>query len=361
MDVDLGTAGMDATETTKEILNKKDIPILFLYSNTAPKAVEKTGQVASCGYVEKNSGEAVLTASIKAAFRLHDSRNLYRETSSPAPQANNEGSIQHLEYRDLVETIQEGIWNIDTDGFTTYVNPKMAEMLELTPDEMIGKHLFDFMDTEAVEHAKTQMARRASGIKEQHEFTFQKKGGEPLEVLLETTPLYDDEGAYNGALAAVIDITRRKETERRLRESERKYRTVVEELQEGLGLVDEDENILFANPAFCRIFGYTSEELTSMNLEKVVSESHFKRLEEETVRRKKNESSTYEIKITRKDGDLRDIKVRAAPIFNEHGNFQATLGLVRDITEEKKIRESERRSREKLEKPWRRTRPCCAN
>jgi PAS domain S-box-containing protein len=119
-------------------------------------------------------------------------------------------------YRRLVETVQEGIWVIDTDGYTTFVNPKMTEMLGYTEEEMIGKHLFSFMDEEAVAQAKENMERRESGIKEQHEFVFKTKGGEHISTLLETTPLHDEQDRYTGALAAVMDITTLKKVEQEL-------------------------------------------------------------------------------------------------------------------------------------------------
>lgn len=51
-----------------------------------------------------------------------------------------------ITYEQLLETIQEGIWVIDADSNTTFVNPKMAEILGYDVEEMIGKNLFTFMD-----------------------------------------------------------------------------------------------------------------------------------------------------------------------------------------------------------------------
>ena len=78
MDIDLGR-GMDGTETAERILSKKDIPVVFLSSHTEPEVVEKTEKITSYGYVVKNSGETVLDASIKMAFRLFDARMKEKE------------------------------------------------------------------------------------------------------------------------------------------------------------------------------------------------------------------------------------------------------------------------------------------
>ena len=75
-------------------------------------------------------------------------------------------------YRQLVELAQEGIWLIDKDSCTTFVNPSMAEMLGYSSDEMIGKHLFSFMDERGVEIATRDIERRQAGISEQHDSNF---------------------------------------------------------------------------------------------------------------------------------------------------------------------------------------------
>lgn len=73
MDIDLG-GGMDGTQAAQVILRKRDIPVVFLSSHTEPEVVERTDKITSYGYVVKNSGETVLFASIKMAFRLYEAR-----------------------------------------------------------------------------------------------------------------------------------------------------------------------------------------------------------------------------------------------------------------------------------------------
>ncbi|HAT72616.1 MAG TPA: hypothetical protein DCS63_07355 [Elusimicrobia bacterium] len=119
-------------------------------------------------------------------------------------------------YRRLIETLNEGIWMIDAMARTTYVNLRMAEMLGRTVEEMMGKELFDFMDEKGVEMARLNIEHRKSGIREQHDFEFIKKDGTRMYAILETTPITDDAGNYAGALAAVADMTDRKEMQKDL-------------------------------------------------------------------------------------------------------------------------------------------------
>lgn len=78
MDIDLGP-GMDGTEAAVQILKKRDLPIVFLSSHTEPEVVEKTEGITSYGYIVKNSGDTVLIASIKMAFRLFEAKKRNKE------------------------------------------------------------------------------------------------------------------------------------------------------------------------------------------------------------------------------------------------------------------------------------------
>ena len=131
-------------------------------------------------------------------------------------------------YRQLVETLREGVWVIDQDAYTTYVNPSMAAMLGYTPDEMLGRHLFSFMDEGGVKAAKDNLERRRQGITEQHDFEFLRKDGTRVYTSLETSPITDDDGNYVGAIAGIQDITERRRTQVALRRYAERLETLHE-------------------------------------------------------------------------------------------------------------------------------------
>jgi len=116
-------------------------------------------------------------------------------------------------YRELIELAQEGIWAIDKDSYTSFVNPSMATMLGYTPEEMNGKHLYYFMDSDGREVAENNLQRRKEGIIEQHDFEFIRKDGQRIYAAVETAPILDEDGNYNGAIAGVIDLTERRNVE----------------------------------------------------------------------------------------------------------------------------------------------------
>jgi PAS domain S-box-containing protein len=124
------------------------------------------------------------------------------------------------------------------------------------------------------------------------------------------------------------------------RDPERKYRTLVETVQEGIGIVDPDENVVFANQAFAEMLGYDTEELLGLNLSQLASEGEFDRYTKETEKRREGKSSKYETVLRTKTGEIRQFSLSAAPFCDDNGAYVGTLGLLTDITDRKRTEEA---------------------
>ena len=123
-----------------------------------------------------------------------------------------EGRLAALErseerFRRIVHSAEEGIWEIDAQALTSFVNPKMAHMLGFQIEDMLGQPLASFMDEEGRAILERNIARREEGIAERHEFKFLRRDGSALWATLATNPIFDSGGGYLGALALVSDIT----------------------------------------------------------------------------------------------------------------------------------------------------------
>jgi diguanylate cyclase (GGDEF)-like protein/PAS domain S-box-containing protein len=126
-----------------------------------------------------------------------------------------EGKLAALErseerFRRIVHTAEEGIWEIDDQARTSFVNPKMAAMLGYTIEQMLEQPLVNFMDDEGRTILERNIARRRDGVAERHEFKFLRADGSALWATLATNPIFDPQGQYLGALALVTDITARR-------------------------------------------------------------------------------------------------------------------------------------------------------
>ncbi len=122
-------------------------------------------------------------------------------------------------FRTFLKSLHEGIWVLDKDDITTFVNPRMAEILGYTEDEMLGKPVYAFADEEWQKKANYYMERRKQGIKEQIDVEFLHKDSRRVYALLETSPILDENGNYTGSIAGVQDITERKLAEKRLKQA----------------------------------------------------------------------------------------------------------------------------------------------
>ena len=119
-------------------------------------------------------------------------------------------------YRDLVENLREGIWSIDRDARTIFVNTRMAEMLGTSVDEMIGDPLSGFMDERSAEIAIRNIEMLEGGSATHIEFELVRKDRKRIYVSVESSPIEDDEGHFVGVLWGVTDITARRQAERDL-------------------------------------------------------------------------------------------------------------------------------------------------
>ena len=189
-------------------------------------------------------------------------------------------------YRLLVETLHEGIWRIDKDGYTTFVNPRMADMLGCTVDEMVGAHLFRFVDENHPDVKRLMLERRERGIRQSGNIEFRRKDGTRLYANVGVTPVFDADGQYAGALAGIADLTERRHAEEererllaqamqdrkilealaaRLDHQRGTLDTVMESTQAQVAYLDPQLNFVLVNSAYARGSGYAREELIGRN------------------------------------------------------------------------------------------------
>jgi PAS domain S-box-containing protein/putative nucleotidyltransferase with HDIG domain len=127
--------------------------------------------------------------------------------------------VSELRYRNISETAQEGIWTVDKDGLTTYVNPKLCLMLGYSAEEMLQQPMSTYMDVESGRVLESAYKLIRDGGKQNLDFEFQQKDGISLWAIVSASPIFDSNNVYSGALAMVTDITDRKNHERIIREA----------------------------------------------------------------------------------------------------------------------------------------------
>lgn len=112
-------------------------------------------------------------------------------------------------HRFLIESLQEGVWAIDKNMVTAFVNTRMAEMLGRAPEEVPGESILNYIDEKDVPFFREKMERIREGSKEQFDLELLRTDGTRFHASIEPSAILDDNGSYAGALAAVADITDR--------------------------------------------------------------------------------------------------------------------------------------------------------
>ncbi|MHA2036106.1 MAG: PAS domain S-box protein [Promethearchaeota archaeon] len=254
-------------------------------------------------------------------------------------------------YRQLIEDSLEGVWIIDENAKTTLVNLSMAKIMGYEVNEMIGKSLFDFTLQEDMEQTKNSLEKRRKGIKEEFEKKFIKKNGTEVLTRLMSSPIFDNNGNYEGAIAFISDITERKKTEKLLRDSEEKFRTLFEIAPAAITVLDLNGNIILFNQKFCDLHGVKNPEfLKGKSIRGFFSERDLPKLRESM--KKSLEGISRDINyytMLKEDGTEFLAEAISIGIKDKNGKITGLIGVAQDITErvraEQKLKESEEKFR----------------
>ena len=124
-------------------------------------------------------------------------------------------------YRLIVDTANEGIWVLDEDGKTSFVNAQMADMLEYEAEEMISQEMESFIFEEDLPDHLQRMDKQRRGVAEDYERRWRRKDKQTVWTIVSATPIIDAEHHFHGSFAMILDITERKKLEEQLRQSQK--------------------------------------------------------------------------------------------------------------------------------------------
>lgn len=125
----------------------------------------------------------------------------------------------------LLEALTEGIWAVDEDTTTTFVNDRMAAMIGYEPDDIVGRSHLDFIPPEGRRNILERFERRRDGVREApYEFDLVHRDGHVVPVRVVSTPLEDEAGRFVGTIAGITDLSFQREAEAALRQKEDELR-----------------------------------------------------------------------------------------------------------------------------------------
>ncbi|MBU1155881.1 MAG: PAS domain S-box protein [Proteobacteria bacterium] len=137
--------------------------------------------------------------------------------------------------------------------------------------------------------------------------------------------------------AAVMAVNRRISRTQMLSASEKRYRTLVETMKDGLVAIDNQRRITFVNPALCSMMGYSEEELLGRNIHLFFDSANQAVLEEHLVKRREGISSSYDVEVVTKAGDHIPTLISASPLIDSEGQPLGSMAIYTDLRELKRM------------------------
>jgi diguanylate cyclase (GGDEF)-like protein/PAS domain S-box-containing protein len=253
----------------------------------------------------------------------------------------------------ILDSAGEGIYGLDQEGKTTFVNPAAAALTGFDPAELIGKDQHEIIHHSRPdgtpyprEECRIHAAIWDGRVRQIENEVFWRKDGTSFPVEYTSTPILE-EGEVVGTVVTFTDTTERRGAEEALKESEGRYRALMEQSVEAIYLFDaETKRVLESNAAFRRLVGYAEGELLGMRIYNFIAhddadiDRHVRRSVEEKRRR------IGEREYRRKDGSVMVVDTSASVI--SYAGRTAICAVSRDITERKEAEEALRRSEARL-------------
>ena len=248
----------------------------------------------------------------------------------------------------LLSQVEDAVLAVDTNFRITYWNKGAEKMFGYTQKEALGTNTVKLLRPK---YAPGERESKLEEVEKKGAFNTtmyaKHKNGKEVIVDQKISKMVDDSGLQTGYIVVDRDITEKIKIDHELKESEEKYRNIIEIANEGIMIADPSGRINFINAKMAEMLGYSSEELLGTNAESLVDKDDYELGLQKIENRKKGIQESYEIKYIRKNGGVLWCLISATPMYDYNGKHIGNMTMQTDITESKKandaLQESESR------------------
>jgi PAS domain S-box-containing protein len=256
-------------------------------------------------------------------------------------------------YRNILEGMDESYYEVDLAGNFTFLNDALCRQLDYSREELMGMNYRTFTPPERVKEvfqAYNQVYRTGKPIK-LFDMAQVRKDGTQLVAQTSVFPLRNEKGEIVGFRGVGRDITERIQMEEALKQSEERYRTILDEMQEPYYEMDLAGRFTFFNDALCRRLGYSRKELMGMHNKVYTLPEDLERTFEvfNKVYRTGEPHKLFERATIKKDGTLNYSEMSVLPLRNEQGEIIGFRGITKDLTERKKAEQERKQLEQKAQ------------
>lgn len=327
----------DGITAASEILNDYDIPIVFLTAAKDRETLNKINEITVYGYVQKSGGIGVLTTTINMALKLHRAQTEIKEKEKTLYES-------EKRYKAIYNTSAIGIIQADFEGHFTDANPAFLNILGYSEEELKKMSWNDITHP----NDKEKSTYHYLGLKEGKlkNYSLEKryihKNGSTVWVNASVVAVANEEGIPVYELGIVEDITKRKEAERALTESEARFRDLFDEAPIGYHEIDENGILTRVNQTELRMLGYTAaEDMLGKHVSDFVAQTEQSKKEvQKKLSGKLNVGNTYRRDFIRKDGSKIPVAVCDRLIIGRDGSLTGIRSTIQDISDIKRAEDA---------------------
>ena len=255
-------------------------------------------------------------------------------------------SDSEVRYRRIVETSSEGIWQLDQDNKTVFVNPRMAEMLGYSVDEMLGKSFLDFSMETDEKGLGSILDQLEDPIVQPYDVQLRRKDGSILWGMVSTRPIMDESGQYLGRLKMVTDISDRKQAEEILKFQSQ----ILNEIHDAVITTDAQGIIQSWNQGAEELYEYSAEEMVGQSVSILYVAEDLQKMQSLVFDPLiKQERYQLELKNQTKSGKEIYIRLRLSTIRDQNGNILSIIGCSNNISDRKQYEQNLLESKQFLE------------
>lgn len=246
-------------------------------------------------------------------------------------------------YRNLVEDVNDWLWETDLSGLYTYSSPRVYDLLGYRPEEIVRLRTFDLMTPENARKMQDRVAAmlESGNYPEVLESELLHKDGHTVFLEANGKPVYDRQGTLLGFRGVARDITEKKRIEKALRESESRLRSTIENVNDIVWEMDTQAKFTYVSPKVRDILGYDPGHYVGRVIVEFMPAGDVPQFAAGFGRIFANPRpySFEYFRMFHKDGRVLSFEVNGSPFYDEKGQFAGFRGITRDITGRKNLGE----------------------
>lgn len=342
---------IDGIETAGQIMSRLDIPVVYLTAYTDNDVLKQAKKSGAYGYLVKPFKDREMQATIEMALYKHKMEKKLKQSES--------------RLFTTLRSINDAVISTDKDGMITFMNPVARSLTGYKAESAKGNHLRDifiikYIEPELLNITLDNIIKDGLEI-EQAKYILFNNDNVPVNIELSSAPITDDKDNMSGLVIVFRDISRRIQTENELEEYRRQleqiaiertaklklFSDIVEKSPDGVQIIDLNGQILYANNAVEKIYGYSGDELKGRHVNEVNEDPGFA---SEVILPSIRTYGQWdgELMVKHKSGNAFPVWLAAFMVNDNNNQPTGIISIIRDLSDRKKAEQTIKDSEEKF-------------